>query len=590
MKIFFTEMSVITILLTLASYLGTGEITARHTAFLLAVGLVVSVGSKVYDFARVKYHILVVSLFMVAASLFIIRYLTPDILRVWEVNTYVAYVIAIANLVAFVLSLITINKIGLAVRCMVIFVAIMPIMIVWGHFISNGVWISADAIVAILQTNPGEMLDYLYDVVGIKNIVLILILGGVFSYFIASFTQYRVEKITVKKIGVMLLFCILNITLLIRTSDNMLTEHWIEAMDYTDKFREFQQHQQERASNVNQSISLLNKGDNGIYVLVIGEAQTRDHMSAFGYARKTTPWLDAMKDDKHAVLFHNSYSSYCQTVRALSYALTTKNQYNDLDLSNSISLVEMANAAGYHTVWISNQVKYSMYDTPTTIIAESANERYWINNHVGETFSTNYFDDEVVKKLDTIDYSGKMLVILHFMGNHISYQDRYPKEFEYFSGSELPGMDYYDNSILYNDYVMEMLINKLQSLPNFQCMMYVADHGEGASVDMSHDPDHFIWEMARIPMYIVMSDNFMAIQPNKVNNLERHSAEYFTNDLVIDTMLGIMGIIPQDYDITKNNISGSEYDSTPERFKTMYGEFSLIDNTGDNVTEVRRGK
>lgn len=590
MSKFLIEMILITVVLTTLSYIGIGEITARHTLFLVVVGLVAAIGSKLYDHAKLKYRLLVGSLVSVASSLFIIRYFSPDILRVWEVNTYIGYVVAESNIIAFILSLIPISKLGFVIRWSVLYIAILPILIVWGHFISNGVWISADAIVAILQSNSSEMLDYLCDVVGVNRIAIILLISGAVNYFITRYTQFKCKDITVKKVGLMVLFCILNIVLLIRTSDNMLTEHYFEAMDYADKFQEFKLHQQERASNIAQDISFQKNGNKGIYVLVIGESQTRDHMSAFGYGRKTTPWLDSMKNDNHAILFPNSYSNYCQTVKALSYALTTKNQYNDLDLAESLSLIEIANAAGYKTVWISNQVRYSIYDTPTTIIAENSDERYWMNSHAGETFSTNYLDEEVVNKLDEIEYSDKMLIVLHFMGNHISYEDRYSKDFDIFSGSDLPGMDRYDNSILYNDHVMKTLMDKLQQIPNFQCMMYMADHGEGASVDMAHDPDSFVWEMARIPMYVIFSEDFLTNQSNKVSNLKKNSNEYFTNDLVLDSLLGIMGISLTDYNIDNNDIASEKYDINPEKFKTLHGKFFIKDNTGDNVTVVRNGK
>lgn len=587
MKSFFLEIILITTALTIVSYIGIGEFTARHTLFLLAVGLVLAIGSKLYSDVKRKYYLLVGSLVSVGSSLFIIRYFTPDILRVWEVNTYISYIAAISNIIVLILSLLPICKLCFVIRWCVLCIVMFPILTVWGHFISNGVWISADAIVAILQSNPSEMLAYLYDVVGINRIVIILLISGVINYLITKCTQFKINGVTLKKIGLIILFCILNVVLFIRTSDNMLTEHWFEAMDYTDKYQEFKLHQQKRAENIAQDISLKNVGNKGIYVLVIGESQTRDHMSAFGYGRETTPWLDSMKDDEHTILFPNSYSNYCQTVRALSYALTTKNQYNDLDLADSLSLIEIANAAGYKTVWISNQVRYSIYDTPTTIIAENSDDRYWINSHAGETFSTNYLDEEVVNKLDELEYSDKMLIVLHLMGNHISYQDRYSKDFEIFNGSNLPGMDYYDNSILYNDYVMKILMSKLQQIPNFQCMMYVADHGEGASVDMAHDPDSFIWEMARIPMYVICSDEFLRNESDKVSNLKKNSNEYFTNDLVMDSLLGIMGISLTNYNIDTNDISNAGYDTRTERFKTMHGEFFIKDNSGDNLTLVR---
>ncbi|MDY4920109.1 MAG: hypothetical protein SO119_03435, partial [Phascolarctobacterium sp.] len=66
-------------------------------------------------------------------------------------------------------------------------------------------------------------------------------------------------------------------------------------------------------------------------LLVIGESESRDYMSAFNedYKYSTTPWLSAMKQDEHFTLFPNAFSCIANTVASLSNALTEMNQYNN---------------------------------------------------------------------------------------------------------------------------------------------------------------------------------------------------------------------------------------------------------------------
>ena len=55
--------------------------------------------------------------------------------------------------------------------------------------------------------------------------------------------------------------------------------------------------------------------------------------------------------------------------------MTAKNQYNNIAVKNAVSVLEVAEAAGFETVWLSNQVKYSAWDTPVTSIASEANQQ-----------------------------------------------------------------------------------------------------------------------------------------------------------------------------------------------------------------------
>lgn len=71
------------------------------------------------------------------------------------------------------------------------------------------------------------------------------------------------------------------------------------------------------------------------------------------------------------------------------------------------------------------------------------------------------------KKLPVFD---KALIVVHLMGNHGSYEERYPHAFNRWTGKS--HIDKYDNSILYNDFVMKQLFSAVKDLPNFQGLIY----------------------------------------------------------------------------------------------------------------------
>lgn len=108
---------------------------------------------------------------------------------------------------------------------------------------------------------------------------------------------------------------------------------------------------------------------------------------------------------------------------ALSRALTAANQYSTLKLAQAPSILEIANASGYETWWFSNQNQFGVWDTPTTIIANQAERKNWINTSIGETIRSPFFDIELVNLVNKIpDSPKKKLVILHTLGCHSNYR------------------------------------------------------------------------------------------------------------------------------------------------------------------------
>ena len=268
-----------------------------------------------------------------------------------------------------------------------------------------------------------------------------------------------------------------------------------------------------------------------------------------------------------------------QTVPALSYALTAKNQYNSLDLKEAVSLIDVANAAGYQTVWLSNQMRYGLWDTPVTVIAGAAGRQVWINSHVTQNAANapaDYQDIELVRRLQDLRLSDKMLIVIHLMGNHIAYQKRYPAEYNKFKGEGKRSE--YDNSILYNDYVMEELVKKVSAWPNFKGLVYVSNHSEGVAHDMNHNPDTFVFEMTYIPMYMYFSEVYRQKHPQKITSLRAAQNYYFTNDLIFNVMLGIMDIQNNTLYEPENDLTSPRYDHDLNRFMTMYGKRKITED------------
>ena len=550
------------------------DFSLKHTAFLLIAAILINIQEKIYKHPN-DYKKAAVILLGGMLSVFIVRWMTPGNIKIWDVDTYIAFAVAVVNLSLLILSALTYKNIRNVVMVIMGVVYSIPLLLIWGNFFSEHTWINADAITAIIQTNPSEALEYIWARMEPMLLAFLVILGII----ILKLRRYVVCLEVKKKRGIYILTAflfILNIVLLIRTNDNFVTWAVHEACDYQKSYQEYVYAKSERDKNIMRDYTFIHKGDKGIYVLVVGESEARKHLSAYGYDKETTPWLDKVKNQENVILFSNAYSCYCDTGHALPYVLTAKNQYNSLELKEAVSIIDIAKAAGYKTVWLSNQVKFSGWDNPITVISEEADQQIRINSHIGNTLDTDYYDGELVNRLDDINYCDKMLIVIHLMGSHLSYHNRYPVEFEKFTGNGY--ISEYDNSVYYTDYVINKIVDKLSQREDFKGLIYFSDHGEGIDKDLSHNSANFVYDMVYIPFYMYFSSSYMAENQDKVEILKMRKNDYFTNDLIFNTVMGIMGVRVENIYEPVNDLTNIMYDGDVDRFLTMYGTKKISDD------------
>ena len=470
----------------------------------------------------------------------------------------------------------------------------LPVLILWGYYFSESSWLNVDGVMAILQTNTAEAAEYLQDKLHFAALILVsfylmlTIICGSFG------RRLEVKRGSRKIYAAAAVFLVLNVVLMMRTGrmgDNFVTSIFLETKIYQANYNEYIKLAETRKQQLQNTLRTENAGDPGIYVLVIGESQNRARMSAYGYPLDTTPWLKEMKQNRNFLLFRNAYSCHVQTVPTLSYALTAKNQYNSLDLKEAVSLIDVANAAGYQTVWLSNQMRYGFWDTPVTVIAGAAGRQIWINSHITKHAANapaDYQDIELVRRLQGLTLSDKMLIVVHLMGNHIAYQKRYPAEYGKFTVEGKRSE--YDNSILYNDYVMEELVKNVSTWPNFKGLVYFSDHSEGVAHDLNHNPDTFVFEMAYIPMYMYFSEEYQKKQPRIFETLRAAQNYYFTNDLIFNVMLGIMDIQNKALYEPDNDLTSPRYNPDLNRFMTLFGKRKITEDVEGKQTGGQNAK
>ena len=225
-------------------------------------------------------------------------------------------------------------------------------------------------------------------------------------------------------------------------------------------------------------------------VIILGESARADFMSAYGYERPTTPWLDSMsRNTKDVVLFNDVCSSASNTILSCQRIFTYWNNapgqqwYDFPDLTNTLA------HCGYYTQWITNQKISDMYAVEKSI-ASSAHNVHATN--VAFNSNQNPYDETLLPELERYDglknttkKNGHSLTIIHLMGSHTFYKSRYPKTFDYFKAKDMKECNTDDakshkaaylNSLRYTDHLLDKMIKHYSS--QRALVFYFSDHGE----------------------------------------------------------------------------------------------------------------
>ena len=582
-KKFMVILAIIFFLLALGVKFKYTDTEARQFCFLLlAYGLVVY-GSI---FFKGQHYIKSISLITLAlCSVFIIIMQTNQEVPFTgkDYLTYMAFSIGFANILTLLKQFFGGGRAYYAFAVILV-LALFPIILLWAYYFSSGAWLSVESCMAILQTNPAEVENYVVDHISIMGIIGLFIIVACVNSIFQVMRDLTMKKLSRKLFWALIVFVLLNVGFVIRTRENIVMDIAYDTKAYAAGYQEYAISREERQKNLSQLVGKIKRGDNGVYVLVIGESATRDHMGCYGYFRENTPWMSSMLLQNNYVQFNKAWSCANDTVSALTYALTSKNQYNAEALKDAVSIIDIANASGYDTVWLSNQVQYGLADTPITTIASEAKQQIWLHDKVGHLKDgryldlPNYYDERLISALDNVKLSPRMLIVIHFMGSHNSYRVRYPEKYNVFkSGEQEADVDEYDNSILYTDNVLKGIYEKVTNIPDFKALLYFSDHGEGIDAHVGHDGNRYTSQMTRIPLTLYMSPKFIQQNDYKAYRIRNSAEHYVTNDLVFDTMIDLMNIDAGKYIHKENIIWDEKYDNNKSRFRTSYGKRAIED-------------
>ena len=358
-----------------------------------------------------------------------------------------------------------------------------------------------------------------------------------------------------------------------------IAELWGDVSNYVKQTQEYGDYFEQRYSTLDidaeNTLPALTQQP-GTVIIVIGESASRNYMKAFtpSFAYDDTPWLSQQAaEDPGFLLFQNCYSSWSQTVPTLQRALTEQSQYNGKDFVDSCSIIDVARKSGYTTWWFSNQGRYGQFDSVITLVAKGADTAEWTDDSYN--FSDKY-DMVLLDYLKKVDPTKNNFIVLHIMGSHIYYNNRYPSDFMKWKTEDGTGMatavSSYANSILYTDFFLSQVFGYAREHLNLQAMLYFSDHGENLVI--SHNPDVFSFDMVRIPMFVYLSPEYQEALPEQSAILRQRHGRYFTNDMLYDTVCGLLNAPSHRYE-AQQDFTSPDYGFTRETLTTMLGQHQL---------------
>lgn len=448
--------------------------------------------------------------------------------------------------------------------------------------------LTTTSLLVIGNTNSQEAFEFLSLKSSIYLIVLLPYAFLFFYRFKSSGTEIKAKRLTT--ISILALF-ILGVFVtenayhgrFLRKAVPQIVKVGFSFSDQLDFYRDASKSQEPRKVEAVTSFGVKEQ----CFVLIIGESCNRHHMSLYDAKRETSPKLKARKD---LIVFEDVVSGYSNTIGSILAMLSESNLENKKSLKNSIDIFDVFTSAGFKTYWISNQPPYGIWENQVTALAQKADVNKFLNlssNSSMEATLTASFDERLFQPFSEAlnEESPKKLIILHLMGSHTSYKKRYPKAFDHFSydNSREKVIAQYDNSVLYNDYVVDSLLNILSEYSRLKSQsvnsaIYLSDHGENVYDEMDKLGHDFSGILPKanvdIPFVVWLSESFNNQTTFSNSELEKRGNLPFVSDDLFHVILDINGIktpilenerslLEAPYNSMRNRIlvNGVDYDS-----------------------------
>ncbi len=332
------------------------------------------------------------------------------------------------------------------------------------------------------------------------------------------------------------------------------------------------------------------KGVNVIFV--IGESYIRQHSPLYGYRLNTTPYMLQESKDGRLFAFDNVTTPYSFTTTSVRNMISCNAFGAGEKWSDKPPFTVVFKKAGYNV---------HMYDNQRQSIKDAV-YIFTLNNYLFDkrvvSMCYNSINERTFKyDSDIVDYykqceSGKneqnRLVVFHLMGQHFTYRERYPDEFNHFNGDSIYWRNdnwltkekrqviaEYDNAVMYNDYV----IHQIMDLYNDEktVLVYLPDHGEeafdyrdfsGRSENMDNIAKMLEYQYS-IPMVVWCSDAYKEAYPDNIAKIQSAIHKPMMNYDVCHLLFHLGGVSSQYYK-SQHDVISDDYKCLPRIMNDKY--------------------
>ncbi|MBP2657688.1 MAG: rane protein YijP required for phosphoethanolamine modification of [Firmicutes bacterium] len=454
-------------------------------------------------------------------------------------------------------------------------VSILFILFLLDAFVSYNYKTSVESgmINAILETNQREVIEFFStycDTTMMLFIIFLLIIGSLLEKYIRKYISQipivRIQK-TLGFILILGILCTIRGVCIYKSSyieEFLFPRFYIFTMEAVNNINEYKNLNSK--VNINIPTIIENKSEIKNIVFIVGESTNRNHMSIYNYYNNTTPNLKKMQENQQLFVFKDVISPHSVTNLVLKKLFTFCNYESHAPWYNYNNIISILKLAGYKTYWLSNQESSGAYENSATVLSNLCDQKVFTRyRHSFEDYAE--YDGALLPILDNEikDKAKKKFFVIHLTGSHINYSKRYPKEYDIFHEQDIKSnfgtsqkqiIAQYDNSILYNDYIIQEIIQRFQN--DEAIIIYVSDHGEEVydyRDFFGHSEENGSKYMVEIPMVIWTSEQFNNKYQSKVKCIEDALEKPYMTDDMIHTILDLAEIETPEFDETRSLIN-----------------------------------
>ena len=433
---------------------------------------------------------------------------------------------------------------------------------------------------SLFETNPKESAEFLNTFVGLNGGLLALVIICVLYYLVKYRPWHKLEADDISKRVIAGIVMTLSMAYSIYMccaypgimfgGDNLTPLTRLMGATSTAWRNHVAYHELQAKLDVDIHLT-RNDGHITNIVFILGESTNRNHMHLYGYPMENTPNLDELFKKGEIVFFKDVVSAHSTTVASLSKIFTFCDHESDKPWYEYNNLIDIMNAAGYKTHWLSNQESSGIWGNVAQIYAAHSNVSHYTQIRDSKE-DEGRVDGELFPLVDNaitgIGDSTRNFFVIHLMGAHLAYYNRYPFEFAKFNETNirLPGFNdeqkqviaQYDNALFYNDYIVSGIIDKFRETNSDTIVIYLPDHGEavydegGVNGHIEENPSR---HMIEVPLIMWASEKFKQNHPEKWSMIQEAIQNPYMTDDMIHTVLDIADIYTADFDPAKSIIN-----------------------------------